>query len=243
MSKIEVLVTTMNATDFSKYFEMNLQTDVVIANQSDSFNYEECIINGNKVKMITTNTKGTSVNRNIAITYSTADILIFADDDMFFSDVYADIVADYFVNNPSVEAIKFSYSIENREDRYNKELIVTELTKAKLNNCMSTGVPALAIKRSTLIKNNLLFSIGIGPGTKYYCGEDSVFLKELLDKKVKFYLSPAVLAHINQDDSTWFTGYDEKYFVTTGYIYANLYGHFAGLFSLRKAIIFKKRKL
>ena len=33
--KIEVLVTTMHQKDFSKYKEMNLQTDAVIANQAE----------------------------------------------------------------------------------------------------------------------------------------------------------------------------------------------------------------
>lgn len=37
--KIQVLVTTMNATDFSLITAMNLQTDTIIANQMDDCNY------------------------------------------------------------------------------------------------------------------------------------------------------------------------------------------------------------
>ncbi len=41
---IEVLATTMHQTDLSKYKEMNLQTDAVLANQTDCFGYQEEII-------------------------------------------------------------------------------------------------------------------------------------------------------------------------------------------------------
>ena len=67
MSKLQVLVTTMYATDFSKYYEMNLKTDSVIANQADENSTLNKTINGNSVKLVTTSTRGTSKNRNIAL--------------------------------------------------------------------------------------------------------------------------------------------------------------------------------
>ena len=41
MSRLAVLVTTMNEQDHSKYSEMNLQTDAVIANQADFEGFTE----------------------------------------------------------------------------------------------------------------------------------------------------------------------------------------------------------
>ena len=44
--KIEVLVTTMHQSDITKYHEMNLQTDAVIANQADRCGYDEYSVGG-----------------------------------------------------------------------------------------------------------------------------------------------------------------------------------------------------
>lgn len=244
MSEIEVLVTTMNAEDFSIYSKMNLQTDAIIANQANYFDYKECQIDGHLVKMITTNTKGSSINRNIAISHSKAPIIIFADDDQVFVDGYEKIVQDLFEDNPRYEAIKFCCNIvELSLERYEITQHIKKMRKARVSNCMSGGIHALAIYRDILIKKNLLFPIGIGPGTSIFCGEDSIFLNEMLKKKVNFYLSPITIAYMEQTQSSWFQGYDEKYFFAVGYIYASLYQKFAILFAFRKAILFRKNKL
>ena len=64
--KIEVLVTTMHQTDISKYCEMNLQTDAIIANQADFCGFEEIRKNDNTIRFVTTDTRGVSLNRSIA---------------------------------------------------------------------------------------------------------------------------------------------------------------------------------
>ena len=81
--KLEVLVTTMHQKDISKYSEMNLQTDAVIANQADSENFEVCDVKGSTVKFVTTPSRGLSKNRNIAISNlgKDTDIRVFADDE------------------------------------------------------------------------------------------------------------------------------------------------------------------
>ena len=46
MSKLEVLCVTMHQKDFSKIREMNINADVVFANQAKTIlNYTDCIIN------------------------------------------------------------------------------------------------------------------------------------------------------------------------------------------------------
>ena len=84
MSKLEVLVTTMHQTDASKYIQMNLQTDVVIANQCDMDEYYSEIRNGNRIQFVSTTSRGTSRNRNIALAHASqkAEYLMFSDDDL-----------------------------------------------------------------------------------------------------------------------------------------------------------------
>ena len=103
MSKLQVLVTTMYATDFSKYYEMNLKTDSVIANQADENSTLNKTINGNSVKLVTTSTRGTSKNRNIALLNinPNAQYIMFSDDDLRFYDNYEEFqrkIPPYFPN-------------------------------------------------------------------------------------------------------------------------------------------------
>lgn len=238
---VEVLVTTMHQSDIAKYREMNLQTDAVIANQADACAYEELEVDTKRVRFVTTDTRGVSTNRNIAITYSSADIIVFADDDQIFIDGYEKIIADTFEAHPDADAIKF-YCESTTPDRPLSYKRPDSMQKASKRALMSAGVPCLAIKRSFLLDNNIFFDVNLGPGAKNYCGEDSVFLSNLLKRKCIIYLSPELLAFVNQGESSWFVGYDDKFFTSTGFVYARLYGVLAPLVILRRAKNTKKRK-
>ena len=63
----EVLVATMHQSDFSKISEMNISSDVVFANQCDRTAYEELRFDGHTAKMISTETRGVGMNRNLSL--------------------------------------------------------------------------------------------------------------------------------------------------------------------------------
>lgn len=107
---------------------------------------------------------------------------------------------------------------------------------------MSAGVNGLAIKRSFLQSHQIMFDEEIGPGREIYCGEDSVFLNDLIKKKAKIYLSPTLISYVSQDESSWFDGYNERFFLSAGYIYAKIYGLLSPLVIIRRTIKSKKTK-
>ena len=115
MGKIEVLVTTMFQKDTSKYESMNLQTDAIIANQSDDCFYIEERKGDSTVKMVTTNTRGVSRNRNMALAYATAEYVMFADDDQVMVDNYEKVIEDEFRKCPNADAIKFYCESTNKD--------------------------------------------------------------------------------------------------------------------------------
>ena len=86
MSTFEILCVTMHQNDFSKLTEMNVHSDIVYANQCDHTSYEEIEFEGHTAKMISTTTRGVGINRNLALTYATADICLMADDDVTYTD-------------------------------------------------------------------------------------------------------------------------------------------------------------
>ena len=99
MSTFEILCVTMNQKDFSKIEEMNIHSNVVFANQANNVCYCEKEFNGSKAKMITTNTRGVGINRNIALMYANADICLFADDDVtYVNNVFEIYLPDSFGN-------------------------------------------------------------------------------------------------------------------------------------------------
>lgn len=83
---IEVLCATMHQNDFSNYYAMNIHDcDVIFANQSDEFSYQEMTVGANSVKMLTTTTRGVGKNRNLALVMASSEILLLADDDLTLS--------------------------------------------------------------------------------------------------------------------------------------------------------------
>ena len=67
---LEILITTMQQSDFSIIEEMNIKSDAVIANQCNENNYREIVVVGKSIKMISTTSRGLSRNRNIALAHT-----------------------------------------------------------------------------------------------------------------------------------------------------------------------------
>ena len=55
-----------------------------------------------------------------------------------------------------------------------------------------------------------------GGGCPHSSGEDSLFLCDCYRKGLRVWTHPYVLCCCKKDDSTWFRGYNEKYFIDKG---------------------------
>ena len=237
-----VLVTSMNQTDLSLYKKMNLQTDAVIANQCGRNEVVEAIIDGHRVKMISTDTIGLSINRNIAYEhmYTDTDFLLFSDDDLVFKDGYLNLIENEFRCHPEAQAIKFNL-INLSENRKIAMKRIEKYEKATLFNMSSSGVWGAVFARKPLDNLNIKFHENFGAGKEYYCGEDSIFLYQTR-RKLRFYRSPVIIAGIDQSESTWFTGVTEKNLRVRGMVSAINHPVLCYAFSAVSAIRQKRRK-
>lgn len=242
MSKVQVLVTTMHQTDISKYTQMNLQTDAVIANQADRNEILTENINGCDVQMVTTNTRGTSRNRNIALAHSNqnAEYILFSDDDLVFSEGYEQLVLAEFKKHPKAEAIKFNIHDLSTTRKISMRRI-QKFERATKRNMASSGVCGLAIRADALKKYNLRFREDFGPATDNFCGEDTIFLMNALASKVRLYRSPMDIAGIDQTESAWFQGHDERFFANAGVVIGTIYPVLSYLIVIRSAYKAHKR--
>ncbi len=238
--KLQVLVTTMHQTDLSLVEKMNISGAVLVANQVDRYGYEKTDRERGSAEMVTTPTRGLSKNRNIALECCSGEYILFADDDLVFRDDYEQLVLDEFSGHPEAEAVKFNLYNLSKTRKISMRPIES-FRKATRRSITSSGVCAMAVRRDVLIKKNLRFHENFGTGTENYCGEDTIFLQEMINKKVKLYLSPVEIAGIDQTESSWFEGYTDKYFQVSGKVLATIYPGIAHLLAIRSSYRFSRR--
>lgn len=235
--RFETLVVTVDQQDCSLAEKMNLQTDSLIGNQSDFTKTDSIDCNGYKVTFFNNQDRGVGKNRNLVLDHATADICILADDDMQFVEDYPSIMQKALDLAPDADIWVFNL-IEKQPKRY----VIKEVSSVGYTDYARFGAARIAVRRSSILNADIHFSLLFGGGAKYGSGEDTLFLKECLDKKLKIVAVPLALAEINQDkESTWFTGYNNKFFYDKGALYYALYHNAASLYILRYLIKYRNK--
>ena len=213
MSRFEILCVTMHQKDFSKIEQMNIHSDVVFANQCDVTSYDEKEFEGHKAKMISTQTRGVGINRNLALTYATGDICLFADDDVVYNDNVEQIVLSEFNAHPNADVMIFNF--ESR-DKFRKTIKYSKTKKKGKFSRMPWGGVRIAVRLSAVKKANVWFTTLFGGGCLFPSGEDSMWLNDAKKKGLTFYVSKETIGMVSFEESTWFTGFDEKFFYGKG---------------------------
>lgn len=236
---LDIIVTTMHKSTeeiVAMCDRMNINSNVIVCNQANRF--EKVILDHKNYKLtiLTTDTRGLSLNRNIGIACSTADLLLFMDDDGVFVPNYVQLIKENF--SPKMMGAKFIVRSQNADRPLEEKNKSTK--KAKMFSLMSSGVCGFVIRRRFLLFHNLFFNVSYGAGTDMFCGEDSMFFKSLYRCTKSIYFIHEELATVEQSTSTWFAGYDDRYFCVKGYIYCSLYGFFRNLFFIRDYLLRKK---
>lgn len=209
MTKIQTLITTVNMDDSKKLLEsMNVKHNYIIGNQCS----HNSIVRDDNGLVVNTDMRGVGQNRNSIIERSDADICVLADDDMRFCDDYEEIVERVFERNPDSDLIIFNF-IEESEGRR----VSTKTKKITKKNYMNYGAARFAFRRANLAYHAIFFNKMFGGGTPHQCGEDSLFLNSCLKAGLKVVAVPDALAYLQETrESTWFKGYNEKYFFDKG---------------------------
>lgn len=232
MSEIEVLLSTMeqNITDFSLVDKMNIRTDAIIINQTNKFYYDELKSKDTMIEMYSFNERGVGKSRNNALLRANKEICLMADDDMVYVDDYENIVKNAYKRHPDADFIVFNIRLHNKDGVSQR---ILKEGRVRWYNSLSYGTVRFSFKRDTIIKNNLYFSLLFGGGAKYGSGEDSLFLWSALNKKLKIYVVNDVIADVYNFESSWFEGYNKKFFKDKGALYKALSPKFNWLLSLR----------
>lgn len=228
--RLQVLVSTMHQTDYKLMKKMNIQSDAIFINQCDRNEFEKFEYKGNAIFFLSFNERGIGLSRNNALMRATADICLFADDDVGYIDNYREIIIKTFQSNPDADIIVFNVLSTNPA---REEYIILKEKRLRFYNCLRYGTFRIAIRTESIRKKNMYFSLLFGGGAKYGSGEDSLFLMESIKKGCKIYASPKVIGSVTHEESTWFNGYTNKYFFDKGALFAAFSGKLARVLCLQ----------
>lgn len=227
--KVQVIASVMNQSMEAIAQQMNLCSDAVIINQCNCYQYEEMEYKGHQVRFFSCAERGVGRSRNMGILRADRDICLFSDEDIVYLDGYEAMIAEEFKNNPRADMILFNIQVEEERRTYH----ITERKRIRWYNCGRYGAVSFAIRTDKLLESGVTFSLLFGGGAKYSNGEDSLFLKNILDKGYKVYTAPVTIGREVFGESTWFKGYDSKFFYDRGVLYHFLYGRLAVPMAIR----------
>lgn len=231
--RLQILLSTMHQKDFSLLDKMRLQTDAVVVNQCDYENTNEFTYGEHQIKWINSKERGLSRSRNCAIRNASDDICLLSDDDLEYVDRYEEIILNTFKQYPDADIIAFQVEgIEEKfKDYYPNARYLNYLTGMKVSSV------EIAFKLNS-IKETVMFNERFGAGSKYIMGEENIFLFKCLKQGMKVLYVPVKIADLHIGSSTWFNGYNERYFNSKGAAFTCM----SKLFSLPFIIQFAIRK-
>lgn len=206
LSKFQILLSCMHEKNYEIIKRSNIHCDCLVINQCNENNK----IEDNNMTWINSTDRGLSKSRNLAIVNATSDICLISDNDEVFVKDVDKIIINAYKDIPEADIIVFE--IRNHISKLKEKIY--ELSRLELLRVSSLQI---TFKRKSILNNNLKFDEKLGAGTGNGAGEENKFLLDAYDKGLKIYHCPIFIAEmIDNNESTWFSGYDEEYFYKRG---------------------------
>ncbi len=228
--KLEVLLSVMNL-DKKTLDKMKITSKCIVINQCDKESFEVY----NNFNIFSYCEKGVSNSRNRALEKASEDIILFSDDDIVYDKDYEKIILEEFKKNKKADVIMFNLDSPNRD--YKK---IKKDKKIHIYNSLRYATFNIACRRKSI--ENIKFNPKFGPGAKFSNGSDTMFIVDLFKNKLNVYCSSKNIGTVYHPTSTWFHGYNEKFFYNKGALFSAInyrFRHFLFLqFLIRSKNIF-----
>lgn len=234
--KLEVLVSAVDKNAEKLISQMHIATDAVLANQCDHYDYETVTVQGGSVKCFSMPERGVGLSRNTALLHASGDMVLFSDEDIVLAPDYKEQILDAYASLPDADLILFNVKVApSRRTYWNREIC-----RVTYRNYGRYPAYSISAKLDALRRANVQYSLLFGGGAKYSNGEDSLFLRDCLRAGLRVYAHTACIGREQERESTWFSGYHEKFFRDRGVLYHYLYGKLALPLSLRFLWVHRK---
>lgn len=216
---VEILMSCMHQHDDALIRSSRLTGDVTVINQCDREDFREYPTPDGTARIWSVTDRGLTRSRNLALEKARGDICMLCDDDETFLPGYADTIRAAYDRNPRADILIFK--MVNRPPSFpDRE--------------MDLGFPAImkvsswqiSFRRQRLLDSGVRFDTHLGAGTGNGAEEELKFLLDALRAGLRIRYVPEAVASVAQEVSTWFTGFDEAFFVnrgaTTRYIFGTV---------------------
>lgn len=222
--KLEILLATMNQPDDSLLDTMGVASDIIVCNQNPGVTgYRKYERKGHTVRWYDFQEKGVGLNRNNALHRAEGDICLLADDDVLYADGYEEMILGAFARFPQADMILFNIESPTGE----KRTLDPRAKRVNLLNCGRYGAVRIAFRRMSVIKHAISFNQLFGGGCMFSAGEDTMFIRACISKGLRVVAVPDCILRLSDcRPSTWFDGYNEKFFEDFG---ASFYCHYGVL--------------
>lgn len=233
---LQLLVAAMHKEPLALAEEMQIDSDAIIVSQGDSYGYEELEYKGYTIRYFAFAERGVGLSRNNSLLRANADISVFADDDIVYDEGYSKQILQAFETYSQADVLLFNVQAAPGRETYHND----SFGRVRWYNCGRYPTYSFAVRTEKIHENNITFSLLFGGGAKYSNGEDSLFLRDCLKAGLKVYKVPIRIGQERPTtESTWFSGYNDKFFYDRGVLYRHLYGRMAAIWAFRFA--FTKR--
>ncbi len=229
---LQLLVSCVGQDVHSLCKQMNIGSDAIIVNQKSAYAEETFNHNGHLIKALSMDEKGVGLSRTTALQRASADVVLFSDEDIVYEPDYEKKVLEQFELHPEIDMILFNVRVCDERRTYWTE----NEHRVHLWNCGRYPAYSIAVRTRRLHEVGLTYHLWFGGGALFSNGEDSLFLSDALKKGMKLLAVPVCIGEeVEREDgsSTWFNGYDEKFFYDRGVLYHYLYGALAPVMAFR----------
>lgn len=226
---LQLLVAAMHKEPMALAQEMQIDSDAIIVSQGEEYRYEELDFKGHTIRYFAMAERGVGLSRNTSLLRADADISVFTDEDIVYEQDYARKVLDAFGQYPQADVLLFNVQAAPGRETYHTDSF------GRVHRYNSGRYPtySIAVRTRKVQDRNITFSLLFGGGARYSNGEDSLFLHDCLKAGLKVYKVPIQIGRETPGQSTWFQGYNEKFFYDRGVLYRYLYGWMARIWALR----------
>ena len=227
--KIQLLVSAVNKDAAALARQMHICSDAVIVNQCDRYGYEEIRTEDCRIQVFSMAERGVGLSRNTALLHADTDICVFSDEDIVLREDYKEQIDRAYEELPDADMILVNVQVAPARRTYWNE----DIHRINYRNYGRYPAYSITARHEALLRANVHYSLLFGGGARYSNGEDSLFLRDCLKAGLKIYSHTVCIGEEKERESTWFSGYHEKFFRDRGVLYHYLYGKLALPLSFR----------
>ncbi len=203
--KLEVLISCMHQADASLVQRSGISCDALVINQCHREDYLEC----DRIRMFSTRERGLTRSRNMAIQNARGDVCLLCDDDEEFVPDFDKKILETYEKLPQADVIIFK--MVGRIPSFPDKVMALKFPKT-----MKVSSWQISFRREKLLQSGVRFDELLGAGTGNGAEEELKFLLDCQRAGLKIWYAPVEIAAVKQETSTWYDGFNEKFFENRG---------------------------